>query len=433
MPEPISCLSSLSGLFLSLGLSPFAAAAGLHDTAPAAKAPAPKAPEAGKELIDRARGIQSRVERLRGQKLAKPLRMGVKSKPDVTRFIQERLKEEYGPDKVLAEGQMLKLLGLLPDSLDYGGFLTQLLTEQVAGFYDHTRKELHIADWIPNFMQDPVLAHEIFHAVQDQEWGGGKLIDSKKYSHDAVQAHAALMEGDATLVMLLYAMSGGDDEGVPELPNASIAMVAMSIPLQMSSPEYPVMASAPDYLKQSLVFPYQQGLIFLGALRQAGWSWADFRKLYSDPPDSTEQVLHPERYSPVRDVPAEVTLAPRPGFQWTWDGTAGELHLKQFLLTGLAADRATNGAAGWDGDMTALEVSGARRVVSAVIAWDSPADAAEFATAAKDNHAGRKAPRPVFLEVQATGAVVYLAVSEDAALAKETLAGLPGRAKVVPH
>jgi hypothetical protein len=109
VPEP---LFSLPSLFLSLGLSPFAAAIGLHDAAPAAKAAASKPAEAGKELIDRARGIQTRVETLRGQKLAKPLRMGVKSKADVTRFIQERLKEEYGPDKVLAEGQMLKLLGL---------------------------------------------------------------------------------------------------------------------------------------------------------------------------------------------------------------------------------------------------------------------------------------------------------------------------------
>ena len=289
-----------------------------------------------------------------------------------------------------------------------------------------------VSDWIPTFMQDPVLAHEIFHAVQDQEWGGGKLIDSKKYSHDAVQAHAALLEGDATLVMLLYAM-GGDTGAAPELPNAAIAMVAMSIPLQMNSPEYPVMASAPDYLKQSLVFPYQQGLVFLGALRQAGWSWADFRKLYSDPPNSTEQVLHPERYSPIRDVPAEVRLAPRPGFQSTWDGTAGELHLKQILLTGLAADRATNAAAGWDGDMTLLEVSGTRRVVSAVIAWDSPADAEEFSAAARDNAAARKSPRPVFLELQTAGATTYMAVSEDAGLARETLAGLPARAKVVPH
>lgn len=398
----------------------FFALAGLFDAGPKAQP---------KELLERARAIQARVEALRGQKLAKPLKMGVKQKADVTRFIQERLKEEYGPAKVLAEGQMLKLVGLLPDAMDYGGFLTQLLTEQVAGFYDHTRKELHIADWIPPFMQDPVLAHEIFHAVQDQEWGGGKLIDSKKYSHDAVLAHAALMEGDATIVMLLYTLPA-DGEGPPDLPAMAVNMVAMSIPLQMSSPEYPVMASAPEYLKQSLVFPYQQGLLFLGALRKAGWSWADFRKLYDDPPASTEQVLHPEKYAPSRDQPSEVTLAPRPGFQRTWDGTAGELHLRQMLLTQLPADRAGEAAAGWDGDMTVLEVQGEKRVVAAVVTWDTAADAQAFEAALRETHAKRKPTRPVALELTTNGTTTFMAFSEDATLARETAAGLPARAKV---
>jgi len=406
--------------------------------APAVLADAPRPPpsagpvEDSSSLLTRAREIQQRVERLRGQRLSKPLRMGVKAKPEITRFIQERLAAEYGPAKVAAEGQMLKLVGLLPPALDYGAFLTKLLTEQVAGFYDHTRHELHIADWIPSAMQDPVLAHEIFHAVQDQEWGGGKLIDSKKFSHDAVLAHAALLEGDATIVMLLYALSDADGNA-PDLPTASIAMVAMTIPLQMNSPDYPVMSSAPDYLKQSLIFPYQQGLMFLVGLRQAGWTFADFRKLYADPPSSTEQILHPERYAPNRDIPSEVTVAPRPGFSRPWDGTAGELHLKQLLLTGLPLDRATNAAAGWDGDFTALEVEGDRAVVLTTITWDTAVDAAEFAAAARDAHAARKGGPTVTFEVATAGSVTYAAWSEDAALARETVAALPARSKVVPR
>jgi hypothetical protein len=424
----------LTVLLETIGLAlVLAAAPAVLADAPVQAPSTPPAPAAdSKALLARARDIQKRVESLRGQKLAKPLRMGVKAKPEITRFIQERLKEEYGPAKVAAEGQMLKLVGLLPATLDYGGFLTQLLTEQVAGFYDHTRQELHIADWIPSFMQDPVLAHEIFHAVQDQEWGGGKLIDSKKYSHDAVQAHAALLEGDATIVMLLYAMSDADGNA-PDLPTASIMMVAMTIPLQMSSPEYPVMSSAPDYLKQSLIFPYQQGLMFLGGLRQAGWTFADFRKLYTDPPSSTEQILHPERYAPNRDTPSEVGVAPRPGFSRPWEGTAGELHLKQLLLAGLPADRAANAAAGWDGDFTALEVNGARAVVLATVTWDAAADAAEFAAAARDAHAARKRGPAVTFEVATVGTVTYAAWSEDAALARETVAALPARSKVVPR
>ena len=103
----------------------------------------------------------------------------------------------------------MTLQGLLPSGTNYGQLISSLLTEQVAGFYDHTRKELHIADWLPSMIQGPVMAHEIFHAIQDQEWGGGQLIDSKKYTHDEVLAHAALLEGDATIVMFNYQQAGG--------------------------------------------------------------------------------------------------------------------------------------------------------------------------------------------------------------------------------
>ncbi|MCA9526804.1 MAG: hypothetical protein KC549_10980 [Myxococcales bacterium] len=346
-----------------------------------------------KELEVMAQRALARVEKLRGQKLSKPLKMGVKDKEQITGFIQGRLKEEYGPEKVRGEGELLKLQGLLPTELDYGGFITRLLAEQVAGFYDHTRQELHIAAWLPIFLQEPVMAHEIFHAVQDQEWGGGKLIDSKVYTHDAVLAHAALLEGDATVVMFNYQqMELGVD--ITESP-LGISAIAASLPMQMASPQFPVMAVAPDYLKQSLIFPYQQGLLFIGALRRGGMSWADVRKIYDDPPASTEQILHPERYHPTRDVPSAVTVPPLgwADYKRTWDGTAGEFHHRQILLSKLALTAAIAGAAGWDGDLTAVEEGPGGSVAYTLSTWDTAEDAAEFAKALKEAQALRPEPR----------------------------------------
>lgn len=349
-----------------------------------------------KALEQMARTALAKVERMRNQKLSKPLKMGVKTKAEVTGFIQERLKEEYGPVKVKAEGELLKLQGLLPAELDYGGFVTRLLAEQVAGFYDHTRQELHIAAWLPVFMQEPVMAHEIFHAVQDQEWGGGKLIDSKVYSHDAVLAHAALLEGDATVVMFNYQQLG---TGV-DITDSSFAVngIAASLPLQMASPQFPVMAVAPDYLKQSLIFPYQQGLLFVAALRRAGMSWADVRKVYADPPASTEQILHPERYYPQRDTPSEVTVPPLkwPGYTRNWTGTAGEFHHRQLLLERLPLADAIAAAAGWDGDFTAVE-EGPASVAYTYSTWDSAQDAEQFEAALKVMQSKRAAPKPALV------------------------------------
>ncbi len=392
--------------------------------------PTPAPPADAAKLRTMAQEILGRLETMRGQKLSKPLKTGVKGKPEVTKFIQERLREEYGPEKVAAEGRMLKLFGLLPPDLDYGAFITSLLTEQVAGFYDHVRKELHIADWLAPMLQEPVMAHEIFHAIQDQEWGGGALIDSKKYSHDAVLAHAALMEGDATVVMFNYQQSlAGNETDITESP-FFVNMIATSIPMQMATPQFPVMSVAPDYLKQSLVFPYQQGLLFIAALRQAGMSWADVRKVYADPPQSTEQVLHPERYHPKRDVPSEVTFPVLvPGFKRAWDGTAGEFHYRQLLLSQLSAADAAAGADGWDGDFTALETDGARAFVAAALTWDAEAEAEAFVKAAEQVHAKRKGPKPT-QRLTRTGSEVFLVLSDDAALAKQAHEALVRGAKV---
>ncbi len=383
--------------------------------------PTPQGAAADSTLLeDMARRALARVERMRNQKLSKPLRMGVKSRGEVTKFIQERLAEEYGPQKVAAEGRFLKLQGLLPTELDYGAFVTSLLAEQVAGFYDHTRQTLHIAAWIPIFIQEPVMAHEIFHAIQDQEWGGGKLIDSKKYTHDRLLAHAALLEGDATVVMLNYPQAQFDVNTDMSTSAFAINMVATSLPLQMASPQFPIMSAAPDYLKQSLIFPYQQGLLFISALRQSGLAWSEIRKVYADPPTSTEQILHPERYFKQRDDPSEVKLPPfvREGFRRTWEGTTGEFHARQLLLSALPLAQAVDGASGWDGDHTALEVNGQKAVVVTLATWDTPGDALTWETAVRVAYDKRPAPKPPLAIVRAGMNTAY-AWSADAALARE--------------
>lgn len=381
------------------------------------------------ELEAMARRALAAVERMRHQKLPAPLKMGVKSRADVTAFIQERLKEEYGPAKVSAEGRMLSLQGLLPPEMDYGAFLTHLLTEQVAGFYDHTRQELHIADWLPTSIQEPVMAHEIFHAIQDQGWGAGKLIDSKKYTHDEVLAHAALLEGDATIVMLNYQGGvGDDDETDMAMSGITLKIVAAALPMQMASPDFPVMAAAPDYLKQSLIFPYQMGLLFVGALRQAGWSWDKVRTVYADPPASTEQILHPERYI-TRDVPSVVTLdGVLPGYTRGWEGTLGEFHLRQLLLSGLDQLVAEAHAAGWDGDFTALAQKGDQAVTITVSQWDSAADAADFDKSFSELQAKRT--DGARCQTRLDGPRLDFACATDPALAATALKEAQSKAKI---
>jgi aspartyl-tRNA(Asn)/glutamyl-tRNA(Gln) amidotransferase subunit C len=161
----------------------------------------------------------------------------------------------------------------------------------------------------------------------------------------------------------------------------------------------------------------------LAALRNLGWKSADFRKLYSDPPESTEQILHPEKYATLRDRPTRVEVDLPKGVQRPWTNTAGELHYRQMLAQRLTAATAERAAAGWGGDLTSLEQhrvgSKSVPVVTAVTVWDTEADAREFDEALRAAHAARGADAPALAsqldgkQVRHVAKLARLAITPD--------------------
>ena len=115
---------------------------------------------------------------------------------------------------------MLKKFGLLDRDFNLRPFLISLLTEQVAGFYDNKTKTVNLLDWIDPEEQEPVLAHELTHALQDQKvdltkWSTVASNDIAKnveednahiQSDEGDTARDAVAEGQAMVVFLDYAM-----------------------------------------------------------------------------------------------------------------------------------------------------------------------------------------------------------------------------------
>lgn len=210
------------------------------------------------------------------------------------------------------------------------------------------------------------------------------LTRARRGSNDGLAAALAALEGHATYVMLEDALgrrTGGDvDLGAVDLRRL---LEGLDLAGMAGAPE---LSRAPRLVRESLVFPYTEGLFFL----QAYWSDRDGRPppLGGDLPASTEQVLHPGRFAgDRRDAPTDVRFAADapPGWEQVHGDGLGEFEVRLWLSELLAdSARARRAAAGWDGDRyRLLSAPGGGEVLAWVTVWDGGADADEFAAAAE--------------------------------------------------
>jgi hypothetical protein len=141
----------------------------------------------------------------------------------------------------------------------------------------------------------------------------------------------------------------------------------------------------PDVVRAALAFQYNTGSVFAAAAYVRG-GWAAVDAAHRDPPTSTEQVIHHDKYFGTRDHPRTVTIRgttalERQGWTRILEDTYGELDVRVLLRGALDPLRAGAVAAGWDGDRCrVLERDGALAIVWLSV-WDTEADAVEFAEA----------------------------------------------------
>ncbi len=355
---------------------------------PAASPPLPASCQHVAELMQAA-------EKYRGLHARATVPAGSLSPRRLRAEIVESMPEDYPPAELRALEVSLKAFGLIPETMDLRRYLPDLLSSQVAGFYDPDRKFLALVDLprggkrgMPDNSEDVTLVHELTHALQDQAFDLRRFEDRDPLS-DGGTARTALVEGDATLTMLDFSL-GGSLETLPGVDAVLTTMQQDPEKLVDSSPDLPgarEMAAAPPWIRDTLVFSYFQGAAFcVSARRRGGQALLDYA-FTTDPPRSTEQILHPEKWHTRRDDPILLKLpdlaAELPGYRKAAEGEMGELSLRIFLREGLKdAERANRAAAGWGGDRFAVyedgEKGAAGRRVVWITEWDTETDAGEF-------------------------------------------------------
>jgi hypothetical protein len=331
--------------------------------------------------------ILDTVSRIRGLPVTAEIPVTYISRDQLRQQLAGQLEQEYPVEELSNDEAVLKLLGLIPPEADLMSEITSLLGGQVIGYYDDETKQLKVVSQTDEItpINEITLSHEFTHALQDQLFDLNKQMDVAAAGNgDGETAVLALIEGDATLVEEEYGrlvMSAAD--------LASALLGSLGGLTQGGS-------VGGGYLIDSLEFPYLDGSKFVQQLYGVG-GWETVNAAYDHPPNSTEQIMHPEKYL-ADEQPAAITIPDLSGVAggaWSLsdEDVVGEFDVREIIGENLPASRASLAAAGWGGGRFQYYTRGSQRLLAVSLTWDSEMDATEFATAMGENLERRYATR----------------------------------------
>lgn len=326
--------------------------------------------------------ILKSVSRLRELEVKRPVKSGLKTRDQIELAVVRDLDEGTRPEEFQATAKTLVKLGLVPKNFQLREYVIKLLREQVAGFYEPRTREFYLAAWLPISEQRTVIAHELVHALQDQHFDLRRFETWPRGDSDAEMAAHALVEGEATVVMIQYSAElAGAKLDITKI--ASLTSFLRSQDSGDDGTKFPVLAAAPPVLRETLEFPYVYGAGFVQeVLKQR--SWQALNSSYHELPASSEQIMHPDRFL-IRDAPVKIDLpdlAVALGNEWSRvdADVNGEFGYFVLLADFIDKRRAERASTGWGGDRYHLyeNKKTGETVLVQYTTWDSDAEAKEF-------------------------------------------------------
>jgi hypothetical protein len=338
----------------------------------ASPAPSPTASQDAAAIYG---AINGQVQAIRGLDERQPIVAKTIDREELADVLRRSFDRDYPPKRVAADEVLYKALGLLPADAKLGEVYLDLLESQVAGLYDPTTDSLYVVSKEGGVgpVERFFYSHEYDHALQDQHFDIEKFQKVAEGNADRLMARQSLVEGDAYLTMTLWLQAHLKAAEVGEILAAA------------NDPEVQAaLQRIPPIVQAQILFAATQGTFFAMAEHGKG-GFAAIDAAFTDPPETTEQIMHPEKWT-AREAAIAVDLpdglAAKMGKGWTvgLEDTWGE-HQLGIWLGGTAQAGA---AEGWGGDrITLLQGPAGAWAVAWRTAWDSDADAGEFETAAE--------------------------------------------------
>jgi hypothetical protein len=269
------------------------------------------------------------------------------------------------------------MFGLVPPDFDLRRSTIDLLTEQAAAFYDYDEKKLFLLDDPALPAETTTLAHELAHALVDQHFDLQKYMEDSPGNDDENLAHSAVVEGQASWLMLAYELKKA---GQPVAPTSEMLKSIVESG-EASMADFPVLKAAPLYIQQSLLFPYSQGTAFFDSVYKRIGQQA-FSAVFVESPVDTTQILHPDRYfAKERSTePALPHISSESKAEEIAEGSVGEFDHRILLKQYAAAPQPDRLASHLRGGHFRIVGVGKDKqpVLEYSSQWDSQASAAEF-------------------------------------------------------
>lgn len=311
------------------------------------------------------------------------------SKADVQKYVQGNLAKEEYTQRFVQEEMSMKKLGFIPRDFNLKEFLVKSTGQEIAGYYDPETKTISLLNWVPADKQEPILAHELTHALQDQNYDLSKWMKPAQKSDDeSAVARKAVVEGQAMVVYIDYMLKpfGRTLENTPDL---LYALEDSGVKAMIDSQ---LVHDSPMIMREAGAFAYKEGLIFEGELLHKGGKPMAFAGAFARPPRTSHEVLHPEAYINGEKLPAlsipDMKAVLHDQYEAYDTGSIGELDVRALLKQYGERKIADNLSSEWQGGTYMVyrrkgepgaQVSTADLALLYVSRWKSPQAAERFA------------------------------------------------------